>query len=210
MKLFDADWAPSPRRVRIYLAEKQITVERAVIDLREDEQFSEAYLAMNPRGIVPALQFDDGEVLCESAAICRYFEAMGDPSALFGETPRDIARIESWTRRIENEAYAAVVYVLRNQRAAFRDRGVAGKWPAIPQIPELVERGRLMWDAFMLGLDTHLASRSWIATEAYSFADISALVTVDFAKAVRLTLPDRANHVARWHAAATARPSAAA
>lgn len=128
MKLFDADWVPSPRRVRIYLAEKQITVERAVIDLREDEQFSEAYLALNPRGIVPALQFDDGEVLCESAAICRYFEAMGDPSALFGETPRDIARIESWTRRIENEAYAAVFmcFAISAQRfgiAAWRGSG---------------------------------------------------------------------------------------
>lgn len=210
MKLFDAEWAPSPRRVRIYLAERGILVERETIDLRQDEQLGDAYLALNPRGVVPALQLDDGEMLCESSAICRYFEALGDPSPLFGETALDIARIESWTRRIENEGYAGVVYVLRNQRPAFRDRGVAGKWPAIAQIPELVERGRLLWDLFVAMLDAHLAGRTWIATEAYSFADISALVTVDFAKAAKLVLPEGSVHLRRWHAAVSARSSATA
>lgn len=210
MKLFDADWAPSPRRVRIYLAEKGISVERETIDLRQDEQLGAAYLALNPRGVVPALQLDDGEMLCESAAICRYFEALGDPSPLFGETALDIARIESWARRIENEGYAAVVYVLRNQRPAFRDRGVAGKWPAIPQIPELVKRGQILWDMFVCALDAHLAGRTWIATDSYSFADISALVTVDFAKAAKLVVPDGAADLKRWHAAASARSSATA
>ncbi|WP_242137601.1 MULTISPECIES: glutathione S-transferase [unclassified Sphingomonas] len=210
MKLFDADWAPSPRRVRIYLAEKQITVDRERIDLRRDEQLGEAYLKLNPRGVVPALQLDDGEILCESAAICRYFEALGALSALFGETALDVARIEGWTRRIEAEGYAGVVYVLRNQREAFRDRGVAGKWPAIPQIPELAERGHILWDTFVRALDAHLAGRSWIATDSYSFADITALVTVDFAKAAKLAVPDGAAHLRRWHAAASARPSATA
>lgn len=210
MKLYDAAWAPSPRRVRIFLAEKGITVERVMVDLRADEQLGDPYLAINPRGAVPALELDSGEVICESAAICRYFEAVQPAPTLFGDNPLDIGRIESWTRRIESDGYAAAVYVLRNARENFKDRGAPGKWPAIPQIPELTARGMIMWEAFTEALDKHLATREWIATHAYSFADISALVTIDFAKAARLTLPERCHAIARWHERASARPSAAA
>lgn len=210
MKLYDAVWAPSPRRVRLYLAEKGIEIERVMVDLRSDEQLGDAYLRINPRGAVPALELDSGEVICESSAICRYFEALQPPSPLFGETALDIARIESWTRRIEQEGYAAVVYVLRNQREAFRDRGVAGKWPAVPQIPELAERGTILWHAFITALDRHLAGRAWIATDAYSFADISALITVDFAKAAKLMVPEGHANLHRWYKATAARPSSAA
>src|SRR3569623_2017740 len=95
MKLYDAAWAPSPRRVRIFLAEKGISVERVMVDLRSDEHLADPYLAINPRGAVPALELDSGEVICESAAICRYFEAVQSAPTLFGDTPLDIARIES-------------------------------------------------------------------------------------------------------------------
>ena len=210
MKLYDAVWAPSPRRVRVYLAEKGIEIERVMVDLRSDEQLGDAYLRVNPRGAVPALELDSGEVICESSAICRYFEALQPPSPLFGANALDIARIESWTRRIEQEGYAAVVYVLRNQRDAFRDRGVAGKWPAVPQIPELAERGAILWGAFTAALDKHLAGRTWIATDAYSFADISALVTLDFAKAAKLAVPAGQANLLRWYDAAAARTSSTA
>jgi len=210
VKLYDAVWAPSPRRVRLYLAEKGVEIERVMVDLRSDEQLGDAYLRVNPRGAVPALELDSGEVICESSAICRYFEALHPPSPLFGEDALDIARIESWTRRIEQEGYAAAVYVLRNQRDSFRDRGVAGKWPTIPQIPELAERGGILWGVFTATLDAHLAGRAWIATDRYSFADISALVTVDFAKAAKLAVPAGCSNLRRWYDAAAARPSSAA
>lgn len=210
MKLYDAVWAPSPRRVRIFLAEKGLAVERVTVDLRSDEQLGDAYARVNPRGVVPALAFDDGEVLTESSAICRYFEALHPAPALFGSAPRDIARIEMWTRRIEAEGYAAAVYTLRNTRDAFRDRGVPGAGAATPQIPELAERGAVLWEGFVAMLDAWLADREWIATERYSFADITALVAIDFARAARLTVPEDASAIRRWHAAATARPSAQA
>jgi glutathione S-transferase len=210
MKLYDSRGAPSPRRVRIYLAEKRIEVERVTIDLRMDEHLEDAFLAINPRGAVPALELDDGEVICESAAICRYFEARHPAPSLFGTTPVDIARIESWTRRIESDGYAAAVYVLRNTVDAFRDRATPGKWPAMPQIPELAARGVIMWDVFVETLEAQLADRTWIATDSYSFADITALVTIDFAARCKLTIPEEARAVRRWHAAATARPSAQA
>jgi glutathione S-transferase len=209
MKLYDAAWAPSPRRVRIYLAEKGIEVERVPIDLRQNEQLSDAYLAINPRGAVPALELDDGEVITESAAICRYFEAATPEPPLFGTTPVEIARIESWTRRIESDGYAAAAYAFRNSLPALKDRGVSGKWPPIPQIPELATRGAVMWKAFVEGLEEHLEGRTWIASDAYSFADVTALVTIDFAAKAGLDIHG-CGRVARWHETVSARPSARA
>lgn len=210
MKLYDAAWAPSPRRVRVYLAEKRIEVPVESIDLRSDEHRGDAYLGINPRGAVPALELDDGEVLCESSAICRYFEALHPDPPLFGTTPVEIGRIESWTRRIETDGYAALVYVFRNTVPAFRDRAVVGTWPTIPQIPELATRGTIMWRGFLDAFDAHLADREWVTGDRYTFADITALVTVDFARAAKLAPGEQHGNVRRWHEAASARPSAAA
>lgn len=210
MKLYDAIWAPSPRRVRIYLAEKNIDVPREVVDLRKGEQLGDAYLAVNPRGAVPALELDDGTILCESAAICRYFEAVQPEPPLFGATPVEIGLVESWTRRIESDGYAAAVYVFRNTVPAFRDRAIVGNFGVVPQIPELATRGALMWSAFMDAFDAHLADRQWVVGDRYSFADITALVTLDFARASKLVPGERHAHVARWLEAASARPSAQA
>ncbi|MCW4463315.1 glutathione S-transferase N-terminal domain-containing protein [Sphingomonas sp. BT-65] len=210
MKLYDAPWAPSPRRVRIFLAEKGLEVPCEAIDLRTGEHLGDAYLRINPRGAVPALELDDGEVLCESAAICRYFEALNPEPPLFGTAPLEIGRIESWTRRIEGDGYAAAVYVLRNTVPAFKDRAIPGAGLAAVQIPELAARGTLMWEAFTEALDARLADREWIAGGAYSFADITALVTIDFARAAKLVVPGELTHLRRWHEAASARPSASA
>lgn len=210
MKLYDAPWAPSPRRVRIFLAEKGVEVPREAIDLRSGEHLADEYLRINPRGAVPALELDDGEVLCESAAICRYFEALQPDPPLFGTTPVEIGRIESWTRRVEGDGYAAVVYVLRNSAPAFKDRAIPDAGLAVAQIPELAARGALMWESFVEALDRRLADRDWIAGGGYSFADITALVTIDFARAAKLAAPERMVHLRRWHAAASARPSAGA
>lgn len=211
MRLHDADWAPSPRRVRIFLAEKGIEVERCRVDLRADEQLSPGYLALNPAGTVPALELDDGEILTESAAICRYFEALQPEPALFGRAPIEIGRIESWTRRIEAEGYAAAVYVFRNTVPALAERAIPGRWPPVPQIPALATRGAIMWGRMIETLDRQLEAQPWVAGDSFSFADITALVTVDFAaRAAKLAVPEQAGAVLRWHAAASARPSAAA
>lgn len=210
MKLYDAEWAPSPRRVRIFLAEKNIEIDRVQIDLRHDEHFGDAYLAINPRGVVPALQLDDGEVICESAAICRYLEALHPEPSLFGTSPLAIGRIEAWTRRIENDGYAAAVYTFRNGSPRMEGRGQPGKGPVVPLIPELVTRGAIMWRAFVEAMDQRLESTQWIAGDDFSFADITALVTIDFAVRAKLMVPEGHTHLVRWHQQASARPSAAA
>lgn len=210
MKLYDAHGAPSPRRVRIYLAEKAVSVERVLVDLRGGEHLGAAFLAINPCGTVPALQLDDGEVLVESAAICRFFEALHPDPPLFGTRPVELARVESWTRRIEAQGYAAAVYAVRNHAVGFAGRAVPGRTPHVAQIPALVSRARIMWDLFVATLDERLANSEWLAGDRYTFADITALVTVDFAQRGKLTLPDTATNLRRWHDAAAGRPSAAA
>ena len=208
MTLYDAAWAPSPRRVRIYLAEKGIPVERVAIDLRKDEQRSEAFLKVNPRGTVPALMLEDGAVIAESVSICRYFEALYPEPPLFGRNPLEIARVDAWTRRIESDGYDAVASVFRNSAPGLADRGLSGNWPPVPQIPALVERGRLMWECFLDALDANLRDAEWIAGDSYSFADIMGLVTIDFARFAKLAGAEERPAVLRWHAAASARPSA--
>ena len=210
MKLYDAAWAPSPRRVRIFLAEKGVAIPRVTIDLRRDEQLGADYLAVNPQGTLPALVLDDGTLIADSVAICRYVEALHPAPRLFGANPAGIARVEEWTRIVEQRGYAAAVYALRNTAPHFADRALAGKWPAVPQLPALVDRARILWAGFVDLLDARLADSEWVAGDAYSFADIMALTTIDFARAGRLVVPEGAAHVARWHVAAAARPSAAA
>lgn len=208
MKLYDAAWAPSPRRVRIFLAEKGIEIEREMIDLRKNEQFEPAFLAINPRGTVPVLQLDDGTPIDDSVAICRYLEAIRPDPPLFGRSPIEIARIEAWSRRTEADGYQAAVLTFRNSLPAFDQRGLPGKWPPVPQIPALVERAAIMWEGFLDALEERLAEGEWIAGADYSFADISALVAVDFGRSARLADACARPAIARWHAAATARPSA--
>ncbi|TKD53224.1 glutathione S-transferase family protein [Sphingomonas baiyangensis] len=210
MRLYDSPWAPSPRRVRMFLAEKGLDIDCVAVDLRAGANLAPEYLRVNARGCVPALELDDGEVLCESAAICRYLEALHPEPSLFGATPIAIGRIEAWTRRIEGDGYAAAGYALRNAGPAFKDRGLPGKWPPVAQIPELATRALVMWTGFVDTLDEQLASNEWVAGEAYSFADITALVTIDFARAAKLVVPERAANILRWHKAASARPSAGA
>lgn len=210
MKLYDAAWAPNPRRVRIFLAEKGIEIERELVDLKANAQLEPAYLGKVPRGVVPALELDDGAVLTESVAICRYLEALHSEPPLFGADPRTIGEVEEWVRRIEAEGYAAAVYAFRNVHPAFAGRAIPGHGPAIPQVPELAQRGAMMWGGFVASLEARLAEREWIAGEGYSFADIVALTTIDFARAAKLVLPEDARQLRAWHARASARPSAAA
>ncbi|PCD01650.1 glutathione S-transferase [Sphingomonas spermidinifaciens] len=210
MRLYDSPWAPSPRRVRIFAAEKGIALELVEVDLPGGEHLREPFLKCNPRGAVPVLETDDGACLTEGPAICRYLEALQPDPPLFGASPIEVGRIEQWTRRIEGEGYAAGVYAFRNSARSLAGRALVGAAPSVPQIPELVERARIMWTAFVADLDAHLTDREWIATDAYSFADITALVTLDFCGRAKLAVPEDAVNLRRWHAAAGARPSAAA
>ena len=203
MKLYDSKTAPNPRRLRIFLAEKGITLPTEQVDIMAKQHKTPEYAAINPLQRMPSLVLDDGTVITKSIAICRYFEAMQPEPALFGTGPKEIAQVEMWNRRCEINFFANVAAVFRHLHPAMKELEV-------PQIPAWAEanRPRVTW--FLEWIDRELASREFIAGDRFSVADITMLCGVDFLKPARLTMPEQSANVKRWHAAVSARPSAAA
>ncbi len=208
MKFYDCKTAPSPRRVRIFIAEKGIDVETVEVDLASGEQFSEAFRRINPDCVVPALELDDGSHLSEVIAICQYLEERHPEPSLLGATPEERARVSMWNAKVEQQGLWAMADAFRNTV-----KGLAGKAVTGPhdyeQIPELAERGRRRVEQFFRRLDGQLADNRYVAGEHFSIADISALVVVDFAKWIKIQVPDDAANVRRWYDEVSARPSAA-
>lgn len=209
MKLYDMRVAPNPRRVRIFLAEKGIEIPTVEVNIRAGENLAPAFLAVNPRGVLPTLQLEDGTVIDESTAICRYFEELHPDPPLLGRGALDKAMVECWTRRVEADAGQPVVDAFRNSYPPYADRAVPGR-KGIQAIPELVERGRQRLADFYPLMDQRLGATEFVAGAGFSFADVTLLCIVDFARAIKLPAPDGLAHFERWHAQVSARPSAAA
>lgn len=201
MKLYDSKMAPNPRRTRIFLAEKGITVPAEQIDITAKQHKTPEYTAINPFQRMPSLVLDDGTVITESIAICRYFETVQPEPALFGKGAKDIALVEMWNRRAENNFFANVVAVFRHLHSAMKEL-------EIPQVPEWAEanKPRVTW--FLELLDKELGKREYVAGDKFSVADITALVSYDFMKPARLPVPEGLSNVQRWHKAVSSRPSA--
>ena len=161
------------------------------------------YAAINPLQRMPSLVLDDGTVITELIAICRYFEALRPEPPLFGVGAKEIAEVEMWNRRCEMNFMFCVASVFRHLHPSMKELEV-------PQLPEWAEANKPRVMSFLDLLDRELADREFIAGDRYSVADITALVTVDFMKPARLAVPDEATNVKRWHAAVSARPSAKA
>ena len=207
LKLYEAKGSPNSRRVRIFLAEKGICVTMIPVDLGEKEQFSDAYIKINPRRVVPALMLEDGTVIGEVPAILRYLEETHPVNPLLGTGPKDKAVVTMWERRMELEGFAAVMETVRNNAAGLKGRAIAGAH-AYEQIPALVERGRQRVADFYADLEDRLADVGFVAGDNFSVADITGIVTVDFAtKALSLPIPDANTASRRWYDLVAARPS---
>ncbi len=209
MKFYDCKTAPSPRRVRIFMAEKGIEVETVQVDLGSGEQFGDAYRAINPDCVVPALQLDDGLCISEVVAICYYLEAQYPEPALLGTTDEERARILMWNAKVEQQGLGAVADAFRNAAKGLKERAATGL-VGYPQIPELAERGRGRVEQFFRRLDEQLADNEFVAGDQFSIADIGAMIVVDFSAWIKLTVPDDALNTRRWYESVSARPSAQA
>jgi len=203
MKLYDGGRAPNPRRVKVFLAEKGITVPTEQVDLGKLGHKSAAYTAINPLQRVPALELDDGTVISESIAICRYFERLHPEPPLFGTDARDSAIVEMWERRIEFHLLGPISHVFRNSHPAMKDMEV-------PQVPAWAEANKPRVMDFLALLDGELKSRRYVAGDRYSVADITGMIAVDFLKPAKLAVPDTLSSLKRWHEEVSARPSAKA
>jgi glutathione S-transferase len=203
MKLFDGARAPNPRRVRIFLAEKGLAVPLVSVDMGAMAHRGADVTARNPLQRLPVLELDDGTVLTETVAICRYFEELHPSPPLFGEGALGKAKVEMWQRRIELNLFFPVAQAFRHLHPAMKE------WE-VPQVPAWGEANKPKALEFLEILDRELATREFAAGDRYSIADITGLVALDFMKPARIVVPDALAHVTRWHAALKARPSAAA
>jgi glutathione S-transferase len=202
MKLYDARTAPNPRRVRIFLAEKGISVPVEQVDIVSAQNRSAEFRAKNAMGTLPVLELDDGTPIAESVAICRYFEELQPEPPLMGTDAKDRAVVEMWQRRMEYEVFLPITQVFRNGHAFFKGR--------IPQVPEYGEVCRKHAEQRLEWLDGVLADRRFVAGERYTIADITALCAIDFGRVSNIRVTPEQPNLARWHAAVSSRPSAKA
>jgi glutathione S-transferase len=207
MKLYDCTPAPSPRRVRIFLAEKGITVPNVQVDLYKGEQFSDGFRAINPDCTVPVLELDDGTRIADAVGICVYFEAVRPAPPLMGGDPQGKAIVVAAQRRVERDGFYAMVEAFRNFTPGMKGRALAGP-DGYEQIPELAARGRARVLRFFEAMEVELAGRAFVCGSDYSIADITTLATVDFAKWIKLAIPDECVNLRRWYDEVSARPSA--
>ena len=209
MKLYDMQMAPNPRRVRIFLAEKGIDVELVDVDLMDGENLNGDFQKINSRGVIPTLELDDGTCLDETVAICRYIEELHPEPNLLGSGALGLATVESFQRHVEFDGFMPLLDAFRNTFPAFAERGVPGLPAEYNAIPELAERGQRRYELFMQNLNLRLADHKYIAGDNYSIADITALCAVDFAKALKIELPEDYKHARRWYDEVSSRESAA-
>lgn len=202
MKLYNLPLGMNPRRVRIFLAEKGVGIETVDIDMMKGENRTPEFLAMNPMGTLPVLELDDGTILSESIAICRYLEHLHPEPALFGSTPLAQAQVEMWNRRMEYEIMAPITAVFRHANPFWEGR--------ITQVPDFADVARAQASERMLWLDGHLSDREFIATDTYTVADITAQCALLLGRNTSTPIPDEAANLTRWWKGVTARPSARA
>jgi glutathione S-transferase len=202
MKLYNLPPAPNPRRVRIFLAEKGVEVPTVDLDITKNEHRTPEFLAINPLAALPVLELDDGTVIAESIAICRYFEELHPQPPMFGRSVLERAQVEMWTRRIELGLMRAITDHFVHGNDFWK-----GRREQIPEYAELA-RGRAL--ASMEWLDGELAQRAFIAGEDYTVADITAQCALLLGKNTGIPIPPERMSLTRWWASVTSRPTARA
>ena len=208
MKFYDCATAPNPRRARIFIAEKGLTPETHEISIAEGAQLSRDFLEVNPRATIPVLVTDDGTTLTENIGIAAYLEAAYPEPPLMGRTPEEKGLVLMWNAIAEQQGGQPVAEALRNGNPRMKDRAIPGT-VNYAQIPELAERGMARATAFFGLLEERLSASPYLATDHFTLADITAFVFVEFARVVKLRIPEDNPATLDWHARIRARPSAA-
>jgi len=211
MKLYDCAVAPNPRRVRMFVTEKGLEIPKIEVDILGGENLEPAYLAVNPRGLLPSLELDDGTRFDEVMAICRYLEETRPSPPLLGRNPVERAQVEAAQRKMEFDGMIACSEVFRNQHPEFAQRSLPGTGGApTAAIPALVERGTATLERFFADLESTLTRSAFVVGDNLTIADITAFCAIDFAGWVELSIPDDNTATRRWYDSMAARDSASA
>ena len=209
MRFYDYSGAPSPRKVRLFIAEKGLSIPTVEVDLRARAQLAPDFLAKNPGGTVPVLELDDGTCLTESLAICHFLEGIQPEPNLLGDDAKEQALVLMWNDIQTLEGYLGLQEALRNGHAAFKGRALGGP-VSYEQIPALAERGRRRAEVYFNKLETRLGESEYIACDRYTYADIVGFVYLGFAGRAlgggAAPLEGRPA-LAAWHDRVAARPA---
>jgi len=195
---------PNPRVVRMFMAEKGITVPMVEIDLVKGDNRKEPYLQKNVHGQMPALELDDGTTVCEITAICEYLEDKHPNPPLIGKTPEEKAQTRMWTRRVDLNICEPMANGFRFSQGLplFKDRIVT-----VPEAAEglkKIARDRLEW------LEKQMAGREYLCGSRFTLADILLYGFIDFGGQVGQPLAPENKNLTAWFARVKARPSTAA
>ena len=200
MLLYHDPRAPNPRRVRIFLAEKSVAYDTIEVLIATDQHLSVDYRRKHPLSLLPILELEDGRILRESMAICRYIEETNPEPNLFGADPWERAQVEQWNRHAELELLIPIQNIFRNTNAFWQGR--------IKQAPEFAAIMTELVGARLDWLEKELSQRPYMAGERFTVADITALCAIDFGKVAKVRLqPDKHPHLIAWHERCAARPS---
>jgi len=202
MKIYQTHTAPNPRRVRIFLAEKAISMEYVEVNLAEGQNLTPAMRAKNPTTKIPFLELDDGSCIGETGAICRYFEELYPENPLMGRTPLEKAQVEMWQRRVDFYCMLPVGMCFQHTTGYFKDR-----MTPVAQWGEECGKNAL---AYFEELNTHLATSTYLVGDYFSIADINLLAAIDFARVINIRPHQGLVHLLAWHTRVSARPSASA
>lgn len=207
MIFYDCSTAPNPRRARMFIAEKGLEIETRDISIAKGEQLSDEFLSVNPRGTIPVLVTDDGTVLTENLGIAAFLEARFPEPSLMGETPDEKGLVLMWNAIVEQQGGAPIAEALRNTHPAFKDRAIPGPIN-FAQIPDLAQRGTERTKAFFDLLEARLRDSPFIAGGTFTLADISTFVFIDFARVIKMRIPDENTATRDWFDKVQSRPSA--
>ncbi|MDU8925987.1 glutathione S-transferase [Alisedimentitalea sp. MJ-SS2] len=209
MIFYDCPTAPSPRRARMFVVEKGLEIDTRQISIADGEQLSPDFLAVNPRATVPVLITDEGTALTENLAIATYLEARYPEPPLMGRNADEKGRVAMWNAICEGQGGMAVAETFRNSHPAMKGRALPGPLD-LDQIPELAARGQKRVAAFFDLLEERLGDSEWLAGDAFSLADITGFVFVDFARVIRTRIPEGNAATQAWFDRIASRPSATA
>lgn len=203
MKLYNSI-GPNPHVVRMFAAEKGLTLDLVQVDLIKNENRQPDHLGRNPAGQTPALELDSGAYVCEITAICEYLEEKHPTPALIGSTPEERAETRMWVRRFDEN----VIWPLANGfRYAEGAPMFTGRIPVYPEIaPQLkaLAQDRQKW------IDGMIAGRTYFCGDRFTLADIIAFCFLGFGIAVGQQINPEATNLTGWFDRVKSRPSAAA
>lgn len=202
MKIYQTHTAPNPRRVRMFLSEKNIEMDYQEVDIAAGENLTPAMKIKNPTTKLPFLELDDGTCIGETVAICRYFEEIKPENPLMGRTALEKAQVEMWQRRIEFHLLLPVSMCFVHTTGYFKDR-----------MKPIVEWGDISGEnavTYFEELNEHFSKSNYLVDDYFSIADITLLCSIDFARVVKIRVNEECTHLLDWYARVSSRPSASA